>query len=121
MEDEEGKLMGRYPKAERGDILIVSLVVLFCGNLIQVAIWALIFEWLGEFQNYSEAFYHSMVNFTTLGYGDLVMSDAHKLPGAIEAANGVLMFGLTTGFLCSVLNVFIQHAWKDKLVETGLI
>lgn len=96
-------------------ILVVALILLFGGNLLQVSIWAALFLWLNEFQTYGHAFYHSTVNFTTLGYGDMVMSDAHRLLGALEAANGVLMFGLTTGFLYSILNLFMRRAWQQVL------
>ena len=50
------------------------MLLLVAGNLAQIAIWALLFQFLGEFQQFSESFYHSAVNFATLGYGDLVMS-----------------------------------------------
>lgn len=66
----------------------------------------------------SIAFYHSTVNFTTLGYGDMVMNDSRRLLGALEAANGVLMFGLTTGFLYSVLNIFLRRAWDQQKSTT---
>ncbi len=85
-----------------GSSLIVIngvLLILVIGNLAQVGLWALLFQLLGEFENYKDAFYHSAVNFSTLGYGDIVMSDAHKLLGAIEAINGVLMIGVSTAVL----------------------
>ena len=81
----------------------VMLVMVF-GNLLQVAIWALLFMLLGEFTAFAEAFYHSMVNFATLGYGDFVMSDDHKLLGPLEAINGVLMIGVSTAALMAALS-----------------
>ena len=47
--------------------------------------------WLGEFDQAYDAIYHSAVNFTSLGYGDIVMSRERKLLGPLEAVNGVLM------------------------------
>ena len=56
------------------------------GNLVQIALWAALFMWLGEFTKvYYEAIYHSAVNFTSLGYGDVVMSKNWKLLGPFEA------------------------------------
>ena len=46
------------------------MLLLVIGNMTQVALWALVFVLLEEFQQFSEAFYHSAVNFSTLGYGD---------------------------------------------------
>lgn len=75
------------------------MLLLVIGNLAQIAIWASLFWFLGEFQQFHEAFYHSAVNFATLGYGDFVMSAKHKLLGPLEAINGVLMIGVSTSIL----------------------
>lgn len=94
------------------DILVISVVLslLFAGHLSQIAIWALLFMSLGQFEDFSTAFYHSAVNFSSLGYGDIVMSQHWRLLGALEAGNGVLMFGLSTGTIFSVMNrLFASH------------
>lgn len=93
------------------DILVISIVLLmlFAGHLIQIAIWAMLFMKLGEFDSFLTAFYHSAVNFSTLGYGDIVMSERWRLLGALEAGNGVLMFGLSTGTILSVMSRLFAH------------
>lgn len=80
------------------------VIVLFLGHVIQFATWAVLFLYLGEFSDYATSFYHSAVNFTSLGYGDIVMSERWRLLGGLEAANGVLMFGLSAGALLSMMN-----------------
>lgn len=95
-------------------MVLINAVMLFlvAGNLVQVAIWALLFRILGEFQLFSEAFYHSAVNFATLGYGDVVMSEKHKLLGPLEAVNGVLMIGVSTAMLMSAFqDVMNRRKW----------
>lgn len=87
------------------------LMILIMGNLGQVALWALLFEFVGEFTDFESAFYHSAVNFATLGYGDVVMSDEYKLLGAIEAINGVLMIGVSTAVLMTT--------FQDALTQTA--
>ncbi len=77
------------------------MLLLVIGNLGQIAIWASLFLFLGEFEQFGLAFYHSAVNFGSLGYGDIVMSDEHRLLGALEAINGVLMIGVSTAALMS--------------------
>ncbi|HXV80602.1 MAG TPA: potassium channel family protein [Candidatus Binatia bacterium] len=99
-------------------ILLVVMLLLFAGNLVQISLWAYLFLALGQFEEFHTAFYFSMVNFTTLGYGDLVMSEDRRLLGALEAANGVLMFGLSTSVLYSVVRVLIDRAWR-QLTERG--
>jgi hypothetical protein len=88
------------------EIIVISMVLLllFAGHMGQIAIWAMLYMNLGEFDDFLTAFYHSAVNFSSLGYGDIVMSERWRLLGALEAANGVLMFGLSTGTILSVMN-----------------
>lgn len=86
------------------------MLLLVLGNLAQVAIWALLFQLLGEFEQFHDAFYHSAVNFATLGYGDIVMSDQHRLLGPLQAINGVLMIGVSTAVLMA--------AFQDALAKT---
>ncbi len=92
-------------------VLKSVMLMLVLGNLMQVAIWAMVFTTLGEFSEFDEAFYHSMVNFATLGYGDFVMSEQHKLLGPLEAVNGVLMIGVSTAALMSA----VQDSMKQTL------
>ncbi len=114
-------LMIRYYVAHRSSLdehsiwpslLLISMVmmILVLGNLAQIAIWALLFQFLGEFQRFDLAFYHSAVNFGSLGYGDIVMSDRHKLLGALEAINGVLMIGVSTAALMAPFKKALQRA-----------
>jgi hypothetical protein len=94
-------------------LLVVSSVMLLLvvGNFVQVGIWALLFQIVGEFEHFDAAFYHSAVNFATLGYGDIVMSDQHKLLGPIQAINGVLMIGVSTAALMATF----QDAMKKTM------
>ena len=62
--------------------------------MVEIGTWAAVFEVCGEFPDFAAAFYSSAENYTTLGYGDVVMSAAWKLSGPLEAADGMLMFGV---------------------------
>ena len=91
-------------------VISITLLILFAGHLLQIAIWAILFIYLGEFTDFSTAFYHSTVNFASLGYGDIVMSEKWRLLGALEASNGVLMFGLSAGTMLAVMtNLFARY------------
>ncbi len=95
-------------------VLIVITLIILTGNLLQIALWAGVFLINDEFQKFSNAFYHSVVNFSTLGYGDIVMTESRRLLGALEALNGVLMIGLSTGALFAVLNGLMKKAWSER-------
>ena len=93
------------------------LLILFVGHLVQIAIWATLFMYLGEFSDFLTAFYHSTVNFASLGYGDIVMSEKWRLLGALEASNGVLMFGLSAGTMLSVMTNLFSHHRESEIKE----
>jgi len=90
------------------------MMLLVLGNIAQVAIWALLFRLLGEFPGFGEAVYHSAVNFVTLGYGDIVMSNNHKFLGPIEAINGVIMIGVSTAALMAAFQDAMKKAIRTR-------
>jgi len=42
------------------------------------------------------------------------LESALSILGALEAANGVLMFGLTTGFLYTILSGMLERYWEEQ-------
>ncbi|HZD77344.1 MAG TPA: ion channel [Acidobacteriaceae bacterium] len=97
------------------DLAIVSRVISFAfvAHLIEIALWAGLFLICGEFHDFGTAYYHSAVNYTTLGYGDLVMTPSWRLLGPLEAADGSLMFGLSTAMAFTVIIRLIQARYVD--------
>ena len=95
-------------------VISIVLLMLFSGNMIQMAMWAMLFEFLGEFSDFSTAFYHSVVNFSSLGYGDIVMSEKWRLLGALEATNGVMMFSLSAGTLLAVMAYLFNISYHNR-------
>jgi hypothetical protein len=93
-------------------VMTVVLLIALASILVQTAVWAAVFMACGEFGDFETAFYHSAVNFTTLGYGDVVMSGPWRLLGPLEAANGVLMFGVSASGLVAVSNHLIKMRLK---------
>jgi len=61
------------------------------------------------------ALYFSLVAFTTVGFGDLVLEPSWRVLSAIEAANGVMMFGWTT----ALVFWFLQHLVKRSRTGDG--
>ncbi|KAB0502189.1 potassium channel family protein [Pseudomonas lini] len=100
------------------NILLLSMVMLLMSlsNFVQIAIWATLFMLLDEFDEFLTALYHSAVNFATLGYGDIVMSSRWRLLGPLEAANGILMFGVSTSVMTAAVMDVIKHS-MDRLKQ----
>ena len=82
-------------------------------GLIDIGLWAVLFIFCGEFPEFGTAYYHSAVNYTTLGYGDLLMTPHWRLLGALEAADGMLMFGVSTAIIFSLIQRLIQDRFVD--------
>ena len=92
--------------------LLMAMVIMMLGNFLQIVLWGTLFLWLGEFSELYEAVYHSGVNFTSLGYGDVVMSADRKLLGPLEALNGILMLSLTGAALLAILQSLTRGAQR---------
>ena len=84
--------------------LIVATLAMLGGTLVQIMLWGALFLWLGEFEQAYDAIYHSAVNFSSLGYGDIVMRRERRLLGPLEAVN-VLMLGMSAATLMAI----VQH------------
>ena len=54
--------------------LLTAMLAMTAATLLQIMLWAALFMLLGEFSEIYEAVHHSAVNFTSLGYGDFVMT-----------------------------------------------
>jgi hypothetical protein len=78
------------------------------GHLAQMALWAAAFLGCGEFGDFGTAFYHSAVNYTSLGYGDIILSERWRLLGPLEAMTGMLLFGLSAATVFAVMSRLIQ-------------
>ena len=107
--------LGRAGLAFRVDLAIMMLTIsiAFTAHLIEIAFWAVLLLRCGEFQDFGMAYYHSAVNYTTLGYGDLIMTPAWKLLGPMEAADGALMFGVSTAMIFAVATRLILARFVD--------
>ncbi len=107
--------LGRAGSSLWIDLAIVVLVIscAFVAHLVEIALWAALFVICGEFQEFGLAYYHSAVNYTTLGYGDVIMTPSWKLLGPLEAADGALMFGVSTAMIFAVIVRLIQARYVD--------
>ena len=93
------------PKPWRAIFLQFSIlmIVLMLGNIVQIAFWALLYSALGAFEDFETAMYFSGVTFTSLGYGDVVLDGRMRLLAPLQAANGLMMFGITTALFIAAV------------------
>jgi voltage-gated potassium channel Kch len=107
--------LGFFGRGFGVDVIVVVLVTLLAlaAHLAEIALWAVLFMMLGEFSGFGSAYYHSAVNYTTLGYGDVIMSSSWRLLGALEAADGMLMFGVSIAIIFTVIQRQLQTRFVD--------
>ncbi len=100
-----------------GQIAAIVFVVLGLVAIHTVEIWsyAILYYGLGALQHFEEALYFSTTSFTTIGYGDVVLDRKWRILGAIEGANGLILFGWSTAFLFSVTARIrtLEHDWLE--------
>ena len=89
-------------------ILIIAAWMLILVSLIEVALWAQSFVWLGAQPNNSSAFYYAILNYTTLNAGYLPVR-WRLLEGMLGMA-GLLSFAWSTGILFSLAQPLTEEA-----------
>lgn len=88
-----------------------SAIVLTLLHMVEVLLWALAYALLlgDRFESFEETLYFSAVTFTTLGYGDITLTDSKwRLLSGIEALDGILLVGWST----ALLFIVVQRSWK---------
>ena len=84
---------------------------MFLVTLIESMIWAAVYVGVGAIPDLSEALYFSVITFTSVGYGDIVIEGDWRHLSGFEAANGTIMFGWTTALIFAVvLRVYFPRA-----------
>jgi len=91
----------------------VQLVTILHGA--EAVVWATAYVALGALDDARLAMLFSLNAMTTYGHDNLVLEKHWRLMGALEALNGVILFGLTTAFLFSV---FQDHV-RDRRTKRG--
>ncbi|HZZ23080.1 MAG TPA: hypothetical protein VFE60_11125 [Roseiarcus sp.] len=74
---------------------------------IEAASWAVLYLWLGALPTWRAAMLYSVGAITSYGHAEVFLEDRWRLLGAIEAVNGMIVFGLTTAFLYAA----IREVW----------
>jgi voltage-gated potassium channel Kch len=100
----------------QGVLIVMVVLGIFAIHTAEIWAYAFVFQAIGAIEGFEQALYFSTVNFTTLGYGDIVLSEHWRLFAAIEGANGLLLIGWSTAFLLAVTARMrtLEHDWLDK-------
>ena len=84
-------------------IMIATVCVLMAAHTVEVFVWALAYLVVGAAPAGTGLVYFAFVNYTTLGYGEILPVKDWQLLGPMTAMNGVLLFGWSTAVIFEVL------------------
>ncbi|WP_209503849.1 MULTISPECIES: ion channel [unclassified Ruegeria] len=89
--------------------IAVALGFIIATHTIQVWIWAIVWVLLNVLPDWNSAIYFSLVTFTTLGYGDIVLGEGLRIFGSFASVTGLLAFGLSTAYLVALMTRVFQE------------
>jgi hypothetical protein len=84
-------------------VMIATVSILMAAHTSEVIVWAIAYSIVDVVPTGTDLVYFAFVNYTTLGYGDVLPREKWQLLGPITAMNGVLLFGWSTAVIFEVL------------------
>lgn len=99
----------------QGALILFVVFGIFAIHTIEIWLYAAAYEAVGAAPDFETALYYSTVTFASLGQGDVTLAHEWRLFGAIEAANGVILFAWSTAFLLAVMARLktLEHDWLE--------
>src|SRR6478672_3260503 len=79
--------------------MVATVLGLFLVHTIEIWLWAVIYVAISAIAGIAEALYFSTATFSTIGYGDIVLSTEWRLLSALEGVSGLLLIGWSTAYL----------------------
>lgn len=105
------------PVNNAGRLTLVVLALLAI-HLTEAVCWAALYSYNGCFADFDTSLYFSMITYTTVGYGDVVLHDrGWRLIGGVEAMTGSLMLCWSTVMLVQVITKLYRQRrkiWEDE-------
>lgn len=99
---------GRF-ELQLSGVMVATALILMLAHTLEIVVWALAYFTAGAAPAGSNLLYFAFVNYTTLGYGDVIPVKEWLLIGPMAAMNGILLFGWSTAVLFEVLQKAIAR------------
>ena len=100
----------RRPLVLIAEIVAIAVLLLTILHAIEAAAWAAAYVALGARPDAASAMLYSLSAITAYGHANVYLAQHWQLMGALEALNGMMLFGLTTAFLFAVL----ERHWPTR-------
>lgn len=106
-----------HPMLRLIGIMIAAVSILMAAHVLEITVWSIAYRLLGVAPEGSDPLYFAFVNYTTLGYGDVLPVARWRLLGPMAAMNGILLFGWSTAVIFQVLWTTISGEGFRKSLE----
>jgi hypothetical protein len=90
-------------------IMIATVLMLMAAHIMEVFVWASAYALVKAAPDGADLVYFAFVNYTTLGYGEILPVAEWRLLGPMAAMNGVLLFGWSTAVIFEVMRKTIAE------------
>ena len=87
---------------------LIGVVGLLLAALhgIEAVVWAAAYLWLGALNSLGEAILYSVDSMSTRGASGLMLERHWRMMGALEATDGMLLFGISTAFIFTAMQAY---------------
>ena len=96
-------------------LILLALGVIVFAHTLQVWLWATVYIKYGLLSDWNEAIYFSLVTYTSLGYGDIVLGPNFRVFAAFASVTGLLGFGLSTALLVALMSRLMALMSGDEI------
>ena len=95
-------------------VMSVSLVFIVLAHTLQVWLWAGVWILNDILPDWNTAIYFSLVTYTSVGYGDIVLDPPVRIFGTFATVTGMLGFGISAAVLVALLSrMFAEQERED--------
>jgi hypothetical protein len=93
-----------------GFVMGITTLLVTLLHAIEAGLWAALYWMLGALPDGKSALLYSLSAMTSYGHEPYFLAEHWRLMGALEALNGMILFGLTTAFLYATTREFWPSA-----------
>ena len=83
--------------------IVIGVLFVMLVQTANVWVWAVTFYLAGVFHSFEPSLYFSLVTFSTLGFGDIILDEKWRILSGLTAANGLLSFGWSTAYMVELV------------------
>ena len=90
--------------------IVISLIgvaglLLAALHGMEAALWAAAYSWLGALNSPADAILYSVDTISTRGASGVTLERPWGMMGALEAVDGMLLFGISTAYILSLIHI----------------